>query len=168
MPGCADQGAVTMWRGVRPARPSGTLRRVPRRKRRAGFSLLETVVAMAVFAAAGTALFAFFNTNLIALGRVESTSAQVPVARAAYATLSAINPAERQAGRFEVGDHEVAWTAALVAPMRSGNSVSGVPGLYQVGLYEVVFHIRDGERALGTWRVRQVGYRNARRAGVAR
>ena len=66
---------MTMWRGVRPARPSDIPRRKPRCKRRAGFSLLETVVAMAVFAAAGTALFAFFNTNLIALGRVESTSA---------------------------------------------------------------------------------------------
>lgn len=144
--------------------------RVSRCRRRAGFSLLETVVAMAVFAAGGTALFAFFNTNLIALARVESTSAQVPVVRAAHAALSAINLAERQAGRFEVGDHEVTWTAALVEPMRSGNSVSGTPGMYQVGLYEVVFHIRDRDRgrALGTWRVRQVGYQNARAARRAR
>lgn len=142
--------------------------RISRRRRRAGFSLLETVVAMAVFAAGGTALFAFFNTNLIALARVESTSAQVPVVRAAGAALSAINLAERQAGRFAVGDHEVTWTATLVEPMRSGSSVPGTPGLYQVGLYEVVFHIRGRERALGTWRVRQVGYQNARAAGRAR
>ena len=126
---------------------------------------------MAMFAAAGTALFAFFNTSLIALGRVESTAAQVPVVRAAHAVLSAVNPAERQAGQFEVGEHEVIWTAALVEPMRSGPSAAGAPAAYQFGLYEIAFRIRrirDGQRTLGTWRVRQVGYTNSRGQGIAR
>lgn len=134
-----------------------------------GFSLLETVVAMAVFAAAGSALFALFNTNLIALVRVEDTSTQVAVVRSAVAALSAINPAVRQAGRFEVGDHNVTWKAALVEPARPGNRVAGVPAMYQLGLYEIVFDVKRGVRTLGTWRVRQVGYSNTMRgAGVAR
>lgn len=136
--------------------------------RRAGFSLLETVVAMTIFAAAGTALFAYFNTSLITLARVESTAAQVPVVRAAYAVLSAVNPAEQQTGEFAVGEHQVTWTATLVEPMRSGVSVSGIPAFYQLGLYEIAFRIHKGEHTLGTWRVRQVGHRNWRRQGIAR
>ena len=137
--------------------------------RRGGFSLLETVVAMAVFAAAGSALFALFNTNLIALARVENTSAQISAVRSALAVLSAVNPAERQVGRFEVGDHNVTWRAALVEPARPGNQIAGVPAMYQLGLYEIVFDVKHGARTLGTWRVRQVGYsNNMRGAGLAR
>lgn len=150
-----------------PARHRTASRACPgARRARAGFSLLETVVAMTVFAAAGTALFAFFNTNLIALARVENTAAQVPVVRAAHTVLSAVNPAERQAGEFAVGVYQVAWTATLVEPMRSGRGAAGIPAPYQLGLYEIAFRIRAGERALGTWRVRQVGYRNLRGQGV--
>ena len=129
-------------------------------RRRGGFSLLETVVAMAVFAAAGSALFALFNTNLIALARVEDTSTQVAAVRSALARLSAVNPAVRQAGRFNVGDHDITWEAALVEPARPGNSLAGVPAMYQLGLYEIVFDVKRGARTLGTWRVRQVGYSN--------
>lgn len=129
------------------------------RGRRAGFSLLETVVAMVIFAAAGTALYALFNTNLIAMARVEAVSAQAPVVRAALATLSAVNPAERQAGRFTIDGHEIMWTATLVEPMRAVRPPPGAPSRYQLGLYEIVFRIGDGRRALGAWRVRQVGHR---------
>lgn len=160
---------MTRRHPARPARHRAASRACPgARRARAGFSLLETVVAMTVFAAAGTALFAFFNTNLIALARVENTAAQVPVVRAAHTVLSAVNPAERQAGEFAVGEHQVTWTATLVEPMRSGRSASGIPATYQFGLYEIAFRVRVGDRTVGTWRLRQVGYRNTRRQGLAR
>lgn len=127
--------------------------------RHAGFSLLETVVALVIFAAAGTALFTLFNTNLIALARVEAVSAHAPVVRAALTTLSAINPAEQQEGRFAIDGRGVTWTATLVEPMRP---VPGPAGMtrYQLGLYEIALRIGDGVRPGATWRVRQVGYRD--------
>ena len=125
-------------------------------------------MALVIFGAAGTALFTLFNTNLIALARAEAVSAQVPVVRAALTTLSAVNPAERQAGRFAIDGHEITWTAALVAPMRPARVASGLPAGHQLGLYEIAFRIAEGGRPLGTWRVRQVGFHNTLRQGAAR
>ena len=132
-----------------------------------GFSLLETVVAMAVLAVAGMALFGLFNSNLIALTRAEDVSAQVPVVRRAVALLSTVNPMERNQGRFAMAEHEVVWTATLLEPMRHSQAAMGGRGPYRVGLYEIEFHIREGNRELGSWRTRQVGHRDLRAPGPA-
>ena len=127
-----------------------------------GFSLLETVVAMALLAATGMALFGLFNTNMITLTRAGDVSAQVPVVRHAMEKLTAINPAVAQEGRFAVGDHEVRWTAELVEPMRSSQSPIGDRGPYLVGLFDLEFRVyRQGDQ-LGAWRMRHVGYRDLR------
>ena len=150
---------------------SGCLARPPRskaRRRAAGFSLLETVVAMAVLSVAGMALFGLFNSSLIALTRADDVSAQVPVVRRAVAILSTIDPDKQQQGNFVMGDHEVAWTATLVEPKREGQGALGGRGPYRLGLYELEFRISHGNRPLGTWRTRQVGHRDLRAEAPAR
>ena len=66
--------------------------------RSAGFTLLETMVAMVVFAGAAMALYALFNTNLTALGRVHDASRQMTAARHAIEHLVGINPRETSTG----------------------------------------------------------------------
>ena len=151
----------------RLARPQrgGTGRRsvAPRPVSRSrGFTLLETMVALVIFAAAAMALYGLFNTNLIALARAHDVSRQLPTVRNVIEHLSSINPREEAAGRMELDGVGVSWSATLVEPMRESQTVTGGRGYFEVGLYEVEFTMSDGERSLGTWRMRSVGYEKVR------
>ena len=127
-----------------------------------GFTLLETMVALVIFAAAAMALYGLFNTNLIALARAHDVSRQVPAVRHAIEHLSSINPREEGAGRIELDGVQVAWSSKLLEPVRQSQSVTGGLGYFEVGLYEVEFTVSAGERSLGTWRMRMAGYEKVR------
>ena len=129
---------------------------------RRGFTLLEMVVALLIFAAAGMALYGLLNTNLITLTRVQDVLRQAPAVREAMERLATVNPQQQDEGGFEVDDFEVAWTARLVEPMRQGKRPLAYPGPFNVGLYEIEFELRREGRAMGTWRMRQVGYDDVR------
>ncbi len=127
-----------------------------------GFSLLETVVALAIFAAGAMALYGLFNTNLIALGRSQATAEHLPAARSAIEILSTVNPWHQTEGEFDVDGYRVVWTAQLIQPIRHGQTNAGLMGGFDFGLYEIEFVITDGWRRLGVWRMRSVGYERVR------
>lgn len=127
-----------------------------------GFTLLETMVAMVVFAGAAMALYALFNTNLIALARAHDVSRQMPAVRHAVEYLSSIDPREEGDGTFEIDGIDVAWSASLLQPVRQSQSVTGARGYFEVGLYEVEFTVSERGRPMGTWRMRIVGYEKVR------
>ena len=135
---------------------------VAKARGRRGFTLLEMVVALLIFAAAGMALYGLLSTNLITLTRVQDVLRQTPVVREAMEQLTTVNPWQEDEGQFEVDGVEVAWTASLVEPMRQGQTAFGVPGPFNVGLYEIEFVLRQEGRAIGTWRMRQVGFEDMR------
>ena len=139
---------------------------VPERRRRrrtdGGFALLEAIVALVLFAAAGMALYGLFNTNLMSLLRVQDVSREAPVVHYAMERLSAVDPRRSEAGRFEVDGFEVTWTAHLLEPVRQGQNGMGVLGDFEVGLYDLEFRIADANRTLGTWRLRRVGFEKVR------
>ena len=127
-----------------------------------GFTLLETMVAMVVFAGAAMALYALFNTNLIALARAHDVSRQMPAVRYAVEYLSSIDPREEGDGTFEVDGIDVAWSASLLQPVRQSQSVTGGRGYFELGLYEVEFTMSERGRPMGTWQIRIVGYEKVR------
>ena len=131
-------------------------------RRSAGFTLLETMVALVIFTGAAMALYSLYNTNLLALVRVHDVTRQIPAARHAIEYLSSINPREEESGRIEIHGLDVAWSSKLLQPVRDSQTLTGGRGYYEVGLYEVEFAMRDGERSLGTWRLRVPGYEKVR------
>lgn len=138
---------------------------MPRRagipRRAAGFTLLEAVVALVVFAVAGGALYGLFGTNLTALGRSGDVAAQAPVVRQALARLAVVNPWHEPEGAFVVDGHQVSWRAQLVAPARQGQSPVGT-GDYDLALYDVQLEVVSRGRRLGVWQTRLVGYDRVR------
>ena len=127
-----------------------------------GFTLLETLVALVVFAGVALALYGLFNTNLIALARAHDATRQIPAARHAIEHLSSINPREQDAGRFEFDGVDVVWSAALVQPVRQSQGLTGARGYFELGLYEVEFTLSERGRPMGTWRMRLIGYEKVR------
>ena len=132
--------------------------------RSAGFTLLETMVAMVVFAGAAMALYALFNTNLTALGRAHDASRQMTAARHAIEHLAGINPRETGTGRAELDGIDMTWSARLLEPPRQSQAATGERGYFEIGLYEVEFELRDAGRSLGIWLMRVPGYRKVREA----
>ena len=136
---------------------------VPSRRRAAGgFALLEAIVAIVLFAAAGMALYGLFNTSLISLLRVQDVAREAPVVRYAVEHLAAVDPRRSGAGRFAVDGFEVTWTARLVEPVRQGQNGLGVLADFELGLYEIEFQITEAGRPLGTWRLRRVAFEKVR------
>lgn len=136
-------------------------RRAAAPRRGAGFTLLEAVVALVVFAVAGGALYGLFGTNLTALGRSGDVAAQAPVVRQALARLEAVNPWHEREGEFFVDGYQVAWRAELAAPVRQGQSPFGT-GDYDLALYDVQLEVVSQGRRLGVWQTRLVGYDRVR------
>ena len=132
------------------------------RPRPQGFTLLETMVALVIFAGAAMALYALFNTNLVALARAHDVARQMPAVRHAVEHLSSINPREEGAGRFDLDGLEVAWSATLLEPPRQSQTTTGGRGYFEVGLYEIEFTMSERGRSLGAWRMRAVGYEKVR------
>ncbi len=133
-----------------------------RSSRPTGFTLLETIVALTLFATAGLALYALFNTNLITLGRVADVAKQEPVVVHAMERLATVNPWRRQRGSFSYQGFDIDWQARLAAPVRQGQDAFGQLGDHDIGLYDVDIEVRERGRLLGTWRVRLLGHDNVR------
>ena len=128
----------------------------------AGFTVLESMVAMVVFAGVALALYGLLNTNLIALGRAHDVSRQMTVARQALQYLATVNPSDGETGEVRLDGVDIVWSARLLEPLRRSQTVAGDRGKFRVGLYEIVFQLHDAGRPLHTWRVRIPGYRKPR------
>ena len=132
------------------------------RRRPLGFALLEAVVALAIFAAAGMALYGLFNTNLIALHRAGDVSRQLPAVRHALEHLATVNPYRQGQGELLFDGYEIAWAARPVEPVRQGLTSFGTVSDFDIGLYDIEVEVRQRGRFLGVWRTRQVGYEKVR------
>ena len=132
----------------------------------AGFSLLEAIVALAIFAAGSMALYSLFNSNLVGLGKAAEVSRREPAVLAAVEHLAAIDIREEPSGQLEIAGFDIAWSSSLVEPVRYAQSVSGFLGNFEIGLYDVDIELsRNGEPDM-TYRMRLVGYRQVRRSGL--
>lgn len=92
----------------------------------AGFGLLEAIVALAIFAGVGMALFAWINANL---GRAAELAAREEETRALLLALDwveTINPAVRPTGEVTLDDGaRLAWQSVPSAPRAQ---VAPLPG----------------------------------------
>ena len=121
---------------------------------------------MTIFAGAGMALYALFNTNLMSLAKVRDISAQLPPAYRAAEYIGSINPMEQPQGAIDLDGYRVTWSSRLLEPIRQSQSGDGRLGLFELGLFEVAFDLAEEGRSTGVYRVRVVGYRKVREPDV--
>lgn len=138
-------------------------RRRPARPRADGFSLLEAIVALTVFAICAMALFGWMTVNQSALARVQARDASVRDGRAALAVLESVNPMEEPQGRRELpGGLEVQWDGTELVPRAAGMGPSGNTVVFDLALYELdVRAVRDG-REVARFGLRRAGWETVR------
>lgn len=130
--------------------------------RSGGFSLLEAVVALAILAAAGMALFASISQSIQMLARAETARTQDAALRDALAVIEQVNPMEEPSGEESLGQYALRWESTLVEPELDGATGHLQLGLYRLGLYEVrVELVLDGSPVREAI-VRRTGFRQVR------
>lgn len=127
-----------------------------------GFSLLEAVVALAILAAAGLALFAAMGQSMQMVGRAEDSRTADAAMRNALAWVEQLNPMETPSGELQFLPYTVSWTSALVEPARSSATGYLQPGLHDVGLYRLHLVLRRDSVVVREFDVRRIGYRQVR------
>lgn len=134
-------------------------------ERARGFSLLEAIVALAILAATGIALFAAMSQSLQMVQRAESARQADGALRNAVAWIEQVNPMAQPQGEQPLGgDWVLRWDSRLVEPETDGETGYLEPGLYRLGLYDMTLTlVRDGtvEREV---HVRRAGYEQVREA----
>ena len=148
----APEPALCRW----ATRPDVRLRH--RRVGEQGFTILEAIVALAVFASGAMALYGLYATNIAALVKVGDTMRQAPLVRQAVERVAAINLTDEAAGEFEIDGLRFTWTARRMEPYRQGQTTTGFLGSYQIGLYEVDLSASEAGRKIGDYRMRLAGH----------
>lgn len=130
-----------------------------RRKRHAGFTLLEAIVALVIFSMGALALYSWLGVNLKTLDRVESRREAVALTRSALDQVRRVNPMETPRGRRKLGEILIEWESRPIEPERNAVSQLGFPTIFKVGLFAVQVRVSRGATELERFQVRQVGYK---------
>jgi len=129
----------------------GAMRRTRRPTSAVGFGLLEAIVALAILAGTGAALFAWISQNLQAAARIEAEQARVALQLAAQGLLASVNPFTEPEGLRRLGATSVSWRARLVAPLRASVPTQAMEQTrWRVGLYELTVTAKDENTAAST------------------
>ncbi len=116
----------------------------PRLTGRRGFGLLEAIVALALLAGTGIALFAWINQNLQAASRVQQIAAEAKLQMWAQTVVDTVNPLLQPEGTRDLGDRSVRWRAELLEPQRRNTSFGPeAPGDWRMGLYRLTVDAKD-------------------------
>ena len=131
-----------------------------------GFSLLEAVVALAILAAAGKALFAAMGQSMQMVGRAEDSRTADAAMRNTLAWVEQLNPTESPTGDISFPPYTASWVSSLVEPARPSATGYLQPGLHEVGLYRLDFVLRRDGAIVREFALRKIGYRQVREPEV--
>lgn len=132
-------------------------------KRQRGFTLLEAIVALALIGTMGMTLFAWINTSIISLGKIQASNARNDATANVISYMQAVNPMLTPTGNAEFGAYRIKWTSNIVGPIADNVAYPSGVGLYQVGLYNVDVSAQTVEDA--SWfslRLKLAGYKKVR------
>lgn len=80
--------------------------------RQRGFTLLEAVVAMAIFAIGATAIYSWVNTNMITLARADEVTQRSSAVESAIEFMGTVDPEVQPKGSTQIGDLTINWETA--------------------------------------------------------
>lgn len=113
-----------------------------------GFTLLEAVVALAILAAAGLALFAAMSQSLQMVQRAQYARETDTALRNALAWTEQVNPMVEPEGEQAIGRYLLRWTSEPVEAPRDNATDYLQPGLFEVGLFRMRLELwREGDLA---------------------
>ena len=111
---------------------------------RHGFSVMETLVAVALLAIAIIPLYAFQQTLAGAATRLQTASALLDAQESALAVLQTIDVMAEPEGEMDLGDWRLRWQSRELISEQPADGYLG-SSIWGVGLYEVTATLERGE-----------------------
>lgn len=129
-----------------------------------GFTLLEAIIAIAVLAVGASGLYAWVNTNLKTLQRVDVVTERASLITSATELMQAIDPYEQPEGRVMLGESTISWRTAKPAYEASMRTRDGAVGVNGMGLVRatVEIHSGDSDRLVAQFEMWLLGVRQTR------
>lgn len=103
---------------------------------RAGFSVMETLVAVALLAIAVIPLYAFQQALANNAARLQTAAALLDAKDSALAVLQAIDPVAEPDGEMDLGEWRLSWTSRELASETPADGYLG-SSIWGVTLYEI-------------------------------
>lgn len=128
-----------------------------------GFSLIEAIVALVLISTTGMALFAWVNTNLITLSRIQAIDAENEATQNVLEYMNSVNPMLRPEGKTDLGAYRLEWRSEASTDIRDGANYPFGISLYQFALYQtrIMVNKSSGEPWFSL-ELQQVGYKKVR------
>lgn len=128
-----------------------------------GFTLLEAIVALALISSAGMALFAWINSNIATLSRVEESSQRAAATRNTLQFMQTVNPMLASSGEATLGEYRIRWQAEPITDTVDGANFPYGVSLYQFVLYNTRIEVQGApQKPDFTLELKQVGYKRVR------
>lgn len=123
----------------------------------AGFTLIETIVALVILSTVMIAFFDFLSGALTSARRMEAASIAYDHRTNALEVASAINPMDMPAGTLNLGSYRVQWTSQPLGEIRKSSRYPAGPGIFKVALYRMTFNFPN-EPEIPAIDVTRLGY----------
>jgi len=135
-------------------------------KQQSGFSLLEAIVAIAIMAGFGMAIFGWLNTNLLTITKIENRANKNQLIRSVSEFMQDIDIMAQPNGERKIVNYVITWSSELIEPILDGRSNIDAISEFQLGLYQTEVKIIQENKTIALFDLRLVGYEKVRNFDV--
>lgn len=127
-----------------------------------GFTLLEAIVALAVLAVSALALYAWLNSSLIILKRVDDVYRTASVVDSTVEWVTTLDPYKQGKGSEEIAGMQVQWQFLPIDQPREAYDMSGNLSVNDIQLFRAVVVVRQEKKVIAQFEFVQLGLQGKR------
>ena len=135
------------------------------RRKHAGFTLHEAIVALVLISGAGMALFSWINGSIASLSKIQDANARSEATINILEYMDRVNPMLTPEGKAALGAYSIRWRAKAVSNITEGANYPRGQSLYQMALYRTDIAVNLNSAQDRTWfdlQLQQVGFKKVR------
>lgn len=127
-----------------------------------GFTLLEAVVAIAIFAMGATALYGWINTNLITLARADQVIQRASAVESAIEFMAMVDPVEQPQGITEMGTLRIQWETTSPLYVSDVLDEQNQKTINQAAIYPATVTLFRSDKQLFQFQMSLIGVKKVR------